>query len=104
MCKSANKNTAYRLAFLQTIRYDICMATRAYRLRTNGDEVRSIGRVKLGATTDKALAEAIGLHPTTLCNLLGNKREPGITIVTAILGTLEAPFDTVFTVEPRQAA
>lgn len=81
----------------------------AQRLRVRQDNVRTVAREKLGVTTDNAIAQAIGIHPSTLSQVLRGRTEPSERFIVAALSTLGGAFEDLFYIEvvsdrPRDAA
>jgi transcriptional regulator with XRE-family HTH domain len=74
------------------------------RLRVRQESVREVAKKKLGLTTDNALAQAIGMHPSTVSQIFQGRTEPSEKFIVATLDTLGSKFEDLFYIEVVAAA
>ncbi len=66
------------------------------RLRVRRDRLRQLGRQRLGTRTDVALAIALGMDQSALCNLLSGKSQPGPRTILNLLDRFDVTFEDLF--------
>lgn len=66
------------------------------RLRVRRDRLRQLGRQRLGIGTDVALAIALNMDQSNLCNLLSGKTQPSPATILMLLDTFDVTFEDLF--------